>query len=56
MEVREKRKELSDYCNWQGDGDQCDGCVLNCKVFSCAFNSAPDEEINKMYERYMEGY
>lgn len=56
MNTTQKRKELSDYCNWRGYDDQCDGCVLNFKEFSCAFASASDEEIEKMYERYMEGY
>lgn len=56
MNTKQKRKELTDYCNWRGTSDQCDGCILNFKEFSCQFNTASDEEINEMYERFMEGY
>ena len=56
MNTKQKRKHLSEYCEHRGMSDQCDGCVLNFKEFSCGFNSASDEEIEKMYERYMEGY
>lgn len=56
MNTNNKRKELTDYCNFRGTEDQCEGCILNSKEFSCAFSSASDEEIKRMYERYMEGY
>ena len=55
LSTREKRKELNDYCVHRGDSDQCDGCILNNPIFSCAFSSASDEEINKMYEQYLGG-
>lgn len=55
MNTAEKRRHLSEYCEHRGMSDQCDGCVFNFKEFSCGFNTASDEEINKMYERYMEG-
>lgn len=56
MNIKEKRKELSDYCDWRGYGDQCDGCVLRFKDFSCAFASASDEEIEEMYKKFKEEY
>ena len=56
MNTNAKRKYLLEYCNFRGLSDQCDGCVLNFREFSCAFESASDEEIEKMYERYTEGY
>ena len=56
MNTQEKRKLLSDYCNFRGDIDQCDGCMLNFKEYGCDFSSASDEEIEKMYERFKEGY
>ena len=56
MDTQEKRKLLSDYCNWRGDIDQCDGCMLNFKEYECNFASASEEEIEKMYERFKEGF
>ena len=42
-----KQKALSDYCEWRGYGDMCDGCELeNTKL--CDFRSS--ECIDKAYK------
>lgn len=56
MKKRIRRKYLEEFCESRGYSDQCDGCVLENKDVSCAFASASDEEIEKMYEIVKEEY
>ena len=44
---KEKQKALSDYCEWRGYGDMCDGCELE-HTELCDFRSS--ECIDKAYK------